>query len=392
MDLDACIHDEGIRRKAFPVTGECVFLAHAEVTPLPQAAAGLMREFLDRASHRKQAGAWTDTWVEAARRFAAEMLGAKSGEIALLGPTALGLNLVASGLPWRPGDEVVYYPDDYPANVYPWAALSARGVKPVPLQPDVPGVITWDLIASALSERTRLVSLATAHFLTGFRIDIDTIGRNLRAHGVLFCLDAIQTLGAFPLDVEHVDFLCADSHKWMLGPAGAGILYVRRDKFDTLRPALLGSWNVVSPNFIAQDAIAFYGGARRYEPGMLNLPGIVGMAASLELLLSVGVDAIAERILHLRRGLLERLRALGYRHCLDRDGGPTDTAETDVSGIITVAHPEKDMAKVAHRLQTADIVVSLRYNRAGDAFLRFSPHFYNTEAELEHVAGVLARC
>ncbi|HOF42034.1 MAG TPA: aminotransferase class V-fold PLP-dependent enzyme [Candidatus Hydrogenedentes bacterium] len=302
------------------------------------------------------------------------------------------MNLVAAGLPWRPGDEVVYYPDDYPANVYPWAALSARGVKPVALRPDVPGVITWDLIASALTERTRLVSLATAHFLTGFRIDIDTIGRNLHQRGILFCLDAIQTLGAFPLNVEHVDFLCADSHKWLLGPAGAGILYVSRDRFDTLQPALLGSWNVVSPNFIAQDSIAFYGGARRYEPGILNLPGIVGMAASLELLLSVGVDAIAERILHLRRGLLERLRALGYRHCLDMNSWPAETAEADLSGIITVTHPEKDMAEVAHRLQTADIVVSLRYNRAGDAFLRFSPHFYNTEAELEHVAGVLTRC
>lgn len=391
MDLQAFIQDEVTRRKAFPVTGQCVFLGHAGVAPLPRATADLMREFLDRASHHRQEGAWTETWVEASRRFAAELLGAEPGEIALLGPAALGLNLVAAGLPWRPGDEVVYYPDDYPANVYPWAALRARGVTPVALRPGAPGVITWDLLEAALTERTRLVSLATAHFLTGYRIDVDSIGRKLHERGVLFCLDAIQTLGAFPLRVEHVDFLSADSHKWLLGPAGAGILYVSRDTFDILQPALLGSWNVVSPQFIAQDTIAFYEGARRYEPGMLNLPGIVGMAASLELLLSLGIDAISARILELRRGFLDRLRTLGYRHCLEAYGRPPDTAGADLSGIISVSHPEKDLPEVARRLQAADIVVSLRHNRAGEAFLRFSPHFYNTEAELDHVLEVLGR-
>ena len=114
MDLQAFIQDEVTRRKAFPVTGQCVFLGHAGVAPLPRAAADLMREFLDRASHHRQEGAWTETWVEASRRFAAELLGAEPGEIALLGPTALGLNLVAAGLPWRPGDEVVYYPTTIP--------------------------------------------------------------------------------------------------------------------------------------------------------------------------------------------------------------------------------------------------------------------------------------
>ena len=121
---------------------------------------------------------------------------------------------------------------------------------------------------------------------------------------------------------------------------------------------------------------------------MLNLPGIVGMAASLELLLSLGIDAISARILELRRGFLDRLRTLGYRHCLEAYGRPPDTAGADLSGIISVSHPEKDLPEVARRLQ-ADIVVSLRHNRAGEAFLRFSPHFY-TEAELDHVLGYRA--
>ncbi|MEA3366382.1 MAG: aminotransferase class V-fold PLP-dependent enzyme, partial [Candidatus Hydrogenedentes bacterium] len=358
---------------------------------LPKAAAELMREFIERGSHHKQEGAWTKTWVAAARKRAAELLGAGEDEIALLGPTSLGLSLVAAGLPWHKGDEVVYYQDDYPANVYPWVALARRGVKPVALEPDAPGAITWEVVEAALTDRTRLVSLASAHFLSGFRIDVDTIGRNLHERGILFCVDGIQTLGAFPLRVEHVDFLSADSHKWMLGPAGAGIVYVSRDRFDLLQPALLGSWNVLSPQFIAQKTIDFCEGARRYEPGMLNLPGIVGMAASLEMLLSVGIKAVAERILHLRSVLVEQLALLGYRQYIEDRDRSTKATDAERSGIVTVFHPDKDMQEVAHHLHAADIVISLRHNREGKAFLRFSPHFYNTEDELAHVLDVLGR-
>ncbi len=391
MDLHAICSSETARHTAFPVTRECVFLGHAGVAPLPRAAAEAMGAFLERGSRHQQEGAWTESRVAAARKHTAELIGADPGEIALLGPTSLGLSLVAAGLPWQPGDEVIYYQDDYPANVYPWTALAKRGVKPVALEPGAPGVITWDVVEAALTDRTRLVALATAHFLSGFRIDVDTIGRNLHERGILFCLDAIQTLGAFPVDVSHVDFLSADSHKWMLGPAGAGIVYVSRDKFDILEPALLGSWNVVSPHFIAQETIDYYEGARRYEPGMLNLPGIVGMDASLELLLSIGIDAISERILSLRRGFVEAVRVLGYRRYIEERDRSPEASDAERSGIITVTHPEKDMREVARRLGTADIAVSLRYNRAGEAFLRFSPHFYNTEAELDHVLDVLER-
>lgn len=392
MNMETVIQDEQARREAFPVTAECVFLGHAGVSPLPRVAVDLMRGFLDRGSRHKQEGAWTETWVNAARTYAAELLGAEPREIALLGPTSLGLSLVAAGLPWHQGDEVVYYQDDYPANVYPWTALARRGVKPVALRPEAPGVITWEVVEGALTDRTRLVSLATAHFLSGFRIDVDTIGRNLHERGILFCLDAIQTLGAFPVSVQHVDFLSADSHKWLLGPAGAGIVYVSREKFDLLEPALLGSWNVVSPQFVAQESINFYEGARRYEPGMLNLPGIVGMAASLEMLLSLGIEAISERILELRRLFVEQLRALEYRQYIEEHDRSPHAADAERSGIITVFHPEKDMREVAHHLHAAEIVVSLRHNRAGDAFLRFSPHFYNTAAELDRVLEVLSRC
>ena len=327
---------------------------------------------------------------QSTRQTAARLLGCSPDEISLLGPTALGLSVVANGISWKEGDEVVYYRDDYPANVYPWTNLHARGVIPVTLRPDYPGVITWDVVKAALSPRTRLVTLATCNFLSGYRPGIEDIGRHLQERGVLFCLDAIQTLGAFPLSVEYVDFLSADSHKWMLGPAGAGILYVNKNRHNALRPSLLGSWNVHSPEFVAQDILSFEAGGRKYEPGMLNLPGNIGMAASLKLLLDIGIDGIGRRILELRHALVERLRPLGYRLCLeDHERGPL-ASEHSRSGIVSVTHPEYDLRNLTRRLEADHITVSCRQNREGIVFVRLSPHFYNTESELDRVAEAMA--
>ena len=185
--------------------------------------------------------------IRRARQLCAEFIGAAAEEIALLGPTSLGLSLFANGIPWEAGDEVLCYAGDYPANVYPWLDLRRRGVIVRYLEPERPGEITPELVAAALTPRTRLVALASCHFFTGYRIDVDAIGRLLHERGVLFSVDAIQTLGAFPMNVEHVDFLSADAHKWMLGPLAIGIVYVKKRHFELLRPTLLGAWNVVSP-------------------------------------------------------------------------------------------------------------------------------------------------
>ncbi|HOE67768.1 MAG TPA: aminotransferase class V-fold PLP-dependent enzyme, partial [Candidatus Hydrogenedentes bacterium] len=262
------VHDEPERRRMFPVAAHHVFFAHAGVAPLPRVAEEALQDFARRGAEDGQESAWAWAKVREARQAAAALLGASEDEISLLGPTSLGLNLVALGLDWRPGDEVVYCREDYPANVYPWAALENLGVAPVPLHSPVLGAIAWEDVEAALTPRTRLVALASCHFLSGYRIDVDGIGRRLHDRGILFCLDAIQTLGAFPLSVEHVDFLSADSHKWLLGPCGAGIFYVKTACRERLRPALVGSWNVVSPQFVAQDAIQFETGGRRYEPGI----------------------------------------------------------------------------------------------------------------------------
>jgi len=169
----------------------------------------------------------------------------------------------------------------------------------------------------------------------------------------------------------------------MLGPAAAGIFYVRESLHEMLRPTLLGSWNVLSPDFIAQKSRRYYPGARRYEPGMLNLPGIIGMAASLELLLEIGIDAISERLGELRTYLVESLEPLGFRPW-------PDPPEQVMSAIVSFTHKKHDLEQAAALLAANNVDISLRRNRDGALFLRFSPHFYNTFAEIDRVSGLLA--
>ncbi len=381
--------DEAARRRHFPVTAERIFLAHAGVSALPRVAVEAMQAYLEVGSKDAQDNPWDNAKAGEARKLAGRLLGCNGRDIALLGPTSLGINLVAQGLPWESGDHIVYYPDDYPANVYPWANLASKGVVPTPLEPPAQGAITWDIVEEALTPNTKLVALATANFLSGYRIDIDDIGKRLRSRGILFCVDAIQTLGAFPISVENVDFLCADSHKWMLGPCGAGIFYVDPGRQELLRPPLLGAWNVVSPQYIAQETVRFQPGARRYESGTLNLPGILGMGASMELILDIGVENIAARIIEWRQTFLDALRPLGWELCIeevDRDPATPDATRT---GIIAITHPDKDIRAVAQTLDEGNVRFSSRANRAGRKFLRFSPHFYNAHNELDRVVELL---
>jgi len=380
LNIDHILADESLRQRLFPVTQKRIFLAHAGVSPLPSPTADALKSEVERASYSQESADFIAE-IDAIRRVGARLINANSDEVALLGPTSLGLNLVANGLRWQQDDEVVCYPD----NVYPWQALSERGVRIIPLQPERLGEITPELVLKALTPRTRLVALASCHFLSGFRLDYEAIGEELDRRGVLFCLDAIQSLGATTIDVRHIDFLAADSHKWMLGPLGAGIFYVKRKRFETLRPTLIGAWNVRSPGYVAQPEITFEPTARRYEPGSLNLLALHGMKTSLELLLGLGVKQIEARLLDLRAFAEERLLAKGFRVL------GIANRRSQKSGITTIAIENQDAAVAqARKLRDNRVDISLRQVRSGVSCLRLSPHFYNTEAEIEEVVRILS--
>ncbi|MEM9399058.1 MAG: aminotransferase class V-fold PLP-dependent enzyme [Verrucomicrobiota bacterium] len=395
MTISEILENETTRNQLFPVTQDRTFMAHAGVTALPATAGEALTRYAHEGCRQQQehAGVWRE--MTETRQEAAKLLEASPDEIALLGPTALGLNLVANGINWNKGDQVIFYQDDYPANVYPWLKLSRLGVEPVALEPEQTGVITWDVLQEKLTDRTRLVSLASASFLSGYRIDIETIGRKLKeTHPhILLCIDGIQTLGAFKTTVEYVDFLSADSHKWLLGPMGAGIFYVKESNFKLLEPTLLGSWNVVSPQFIAQESIDFYPGGRRYEPGSLNLPGNSAMLASMKFLNALGTEALSTRIRQLGESIIAKMNAIGFQRYIDF-ALQEDQGHETTCGIYTFCHPQIDtpsMESIFKKLQAEHIDISLRYNRKNTALFRISPHFYNTEEEIEKVVACIQK-
>jgi len=381
ISLQELHRDPALRARLFPIVGRELFLAHAGVSPLPQAAADAIAAEARNAALMHQEVDF-QTRLKKAREVAGTLFGVRASEVALLGPTSLGLGLVARGIDWRPGDEVVCYGDDYPANVYPWRDLERLGVRPVPLRPARVGEITPDLVAAAVTPRCRLVALASAHFLSGHPIDVAAIGKIAHDAGALFCLDGIQTLGAVRTPLDEVDFVAADSHKWMLGPLAAGIFIVRERAQPLLRPALLGADNIRSPHLLASERIEPIEGAARYEAGVRNMLGIAGMTASLELLGSFGIESIEAHLLSLRRIAVPSLRDAGFEFLA---ADPENTR----GGIITFRKPGAEMRRLFARLADDGITASLRWTRDGSEWIRLSPHLYTTESDIARAVDLI---
>ena len=378
IGIPGLLGDEGLRRHEFPVCEDKIFLAHAGVSPLPRRVAEAMGRYLDAATRDNQENVLADEVIGETRTLAARLLEAKKEEIAFVGSTSMGLAMVAAGLPWARGENVVCYRDDYPANVYPWMDLTRRGVEVRFVEPKQFGNITVEDLERVVDQNTRLVSLASVHYLTGWRLDVDRIGRFLRDRGILFCLDGIQSLGALRTSMGFVDFAAADAHKWLLGPLGTAIFYVREERLDRLHPPLVGWHSASCPDFIAQETMTFRRDARRYEPGSLNLAGVVGLRAALQLILECGIDQIEERILVLAKHTIACGTKAGFCIIGATEGvGP--------SGIVSLSAKGRDIAKWHAKLDAARIITSLRLCRDGTQCLRISPHFYNREEEIAAV-------
>ena len=358
------------------------FLAHAAVCPLPRRVAEAVNQCANEGTLGDQE-AFMLHRLDDARKLTARLLNCQSEEVALVGPTSLALSFVAAGLSFRKGDNILIYHDDYPSNVYPWMALAAQGVQVRLLNTRGLGVIRPVDVMGQVDENTRLVALASCHFISGYRLDHAAIGKFLRERGILFCLDAIQTAGAFPTTVEHVDFLAADAHKWLLGPCAAGILYVRRDLQEKLNPPVYGWHNVRSPNFVAQADIKFRNDARKFEAGTHNLLGLTGLIAAMELVLEIGIENIAAELARKRAWFVSVLLEKKFS-VLNPSPEPANA-----SGITSIFQPGMDFAPLQKKLTDAGVVTSLRTDRKGQKYIRFSPHFYNTDDELRRVVDLL---
>jgi selenocysteine lyase/cysteine desulfurase len=366
-------------REEFPITRRWAFFDHAAVAPISARAQRAMAEWAaDMVENGDVNVAHWERRVEEVRALAGKLVNADPNDIAFIKNTSEGVGIVAEGFPWQPGDNIVTAAEEYPANIYPWMNLAARGV-------DMRAIASrerrlWlDDIRTAIDNRTRIVSLSWVEFASGFRNDLDAIAALCKERGILFFVDAIQGLGVFPLDVQRtpVDFLSADGHKWLLGPEGAGLFYARREAVDRLHAVGIG-WNSVvgSRNFSRID-FRLKPHAGRWESGTLNVAGITALGASLELLLEIGIANVAERVLALTDHLCTRAEQAGLEVFSSR-------APEDKSGIVSLLVPG-DVRQLVKRCRAEGLVINQRAGR-----IRVSPHCYNSMAEIDRLMETLA--
>jgi cysteine desulfurase / selenocysteine lyase len=363
-----------------PVTRRWAYFDHAAVAPISARAQEALidwsTDFAENglAHYRRWSGR-----VDEVRRLFGQLLGADPLDIAFVKNTSEGIGIVAEGLDWQAGDNVVTAEEEYPANLYPWLNLAHRGVE-VRRVASREGRLEVDDLRSAIDSRTRLLTISFVEYASGFRNDLDAIGEMCKQRGVLFFVDAIQGLGVLPLDVSKtpIDFLAADGHKWLLGPEGAGIFYIRRELVEKLHAVGVGWHSVVGAWDFSTIDLRLKPHAGRWESGSLNMAGIAALGASLELLLEVGVDELAAKILELTDHLCLQVERTGWRVFSSRQ-------EKERSGIVSLIAPEgRSPASAVKHLRGQGVVLNHRAGR-----LRVSPHAYNTADEVDHLLSLL---
>ncbi|MBV9501779.1 MAG: aminotransferase class V-fold PLP-dependent enzyme [Acidobacteriaceae bacterium] len=362
-------------RDQFPVTENLIYLNHAAVAPLCRPASEAMQELALEACSlgSLQYDRWMKTY-EALRRAAARLIHSSPEEIAIVKNTSEGISTVALGLNWQPGDRVVAFREEFPANYYPWLRLERRGVE-----------LTWLSIYDPLEKiaeavrGAKLLAISFVNYLNGYRVDLEAIGTLCRDQGCFFFVDAIQGIGALPIDVErcHIDALSADGHKWMLGPEGNGILYVRRTWLDSIEPLEFGWTNPAGYADYSSRDMTLRPDAGRYECGTLNTIGCYGLRAALDFLHEVGIENIAPAVLALANHLAEGVRAKGYELMVERTPGTE-------SGIVTFRHASIDAAPLVSGLKRNNIIAAPR-----QGWIRMSPHFYLSHDDIDRVLEAL---
>jgi selenocysteine lyase/cysteine desulfurase len=358
-------------RDEFPVREKLLYLNHAAVAPLSRRCAGAMQALAQDALEfgSLHYADWMATY-QAVRVSTARILNANPAEIAIVKNTSEGIAIVATGIKWKPGDAIVAFKEEFAANYFPWKRLEARGV-----------VVRWLSIFDDLEKidaaalGARMLAISFVQYLSGYRVDLNRIGEICARRKCLFFVDAIQGMGAFPIDVEaaKIDALAADGHKWMLGPEGCGILYVRAARQDEIEPVQIGWTNFAHYADYASRDMTLRSDAGRYESGTLNTIGCYGLRAALDLLIEAGIENIAPAV----QALADRIRAgaeLAGFECL----GPR-SAENG-AGIVAIKRPSVESLLIVRRLKDKGISVTAR-----QGWVRISPHFYNSPRDIERL-------
>lgn len=365
-------------RSEFPVTEKLIYLNHAAVAPLSRRAATAMQNLAQDALEfgSFHYAEWMAAY-QAIRTLTARMINAQPEEIAIVKNTSEGIATVAAGIHWKPGDVVVAFEEEFPANFFPWKRLEAAGVT-------VQWLSVFDDLAR-IDEATsgaRLLAISFVQYLSGYRVSLEEIGEICSRNGCLFVVDAIQGMGAFPIDVRaaKIDALSADGHKWLLGPEGCGVLYVRRDCQEQIEPIQIGWTNFAHYVDYASRDMTLRPDAGRYESGTLNTIGCFGLRAALELIIEVGVENISREVQARGDRIWDGARQLGFETLGKRS--PQTGA-----GIVSIRKPGVEAQLIVRRLKDAGISVAAR-----QGWVRLAPHFYISPMDIEKVLTELEAC
>ena len=357
--------------REFPVRRNFVYLNHAAVAPLPRRVADAMLAHVENVRDRGMAD-WRGSYaaIEAAREKAARIIGASAAQVAFLPNTSWCVNLVAIAFPWREGDNVVIDDMEFPSNAYPWRALESRGVE-CRVVKNREGRVTADDVAAMVDGRTRVIAVSWVAFHNGWVFPLEELGALCRERGILLFVDAIQGLGALPMDVSRmgVHVLAADGHKWLYGPEGGAIFYVSEEARDRVPAVMGGWWSLRYEGGYLSGRAKPYDGARRYEPGTLPIDHVLALAAGIDLLEEIGRDAVASRVLELVRALRDGLASRGWKIA---------TPDPPRSGILSAAPPRGEPFRWSTALQERGVIVAPR-----EGAIRFSPHAGNDLDEIE---------
>jgi len=360
-------------REWFPITKHKVFLNHAAQSPLPKTVADAVRKYADDFSNF---GDTSIEWNDGGKPLFAKLIGAKKEEIAFIENTSVGMNIAASVLHYPPGSKIVTTDLEYPSVVYPWLRKNL-GVK-VHYVKNVDGKILLDDVEKVVDDKTVAVAVSHVEYVNGFRNDLRALSEIAHKHGAYLIVDAIQSAGAIPIDVkkDDVDFLATACYKWLLSPPGAGYFYVKEELIEKFEPPFVG-WASVKPEvFETIDFWDIWGlrlseTASRFEVGSPSFISLIGAAEALKMILNFGIENIEKRILKLTDHAIEAVKSLGLEIF-------TPEEKKNRSGIVLfkIRKPQELVAQ----LRQKGIVVSARAHG-----IRVSPHFYNTEDEIDRL-------
>jgi len=363
----------------FPQQDGLLYLNHAAVAPWPQRTQAAVSEFARQNVHigARDYPHWLKVEQQLRERLAWLVGGVSTDEISLLKNTSEGLSVIAQGLQWHAGDQIIISDQEFPSNRIPWQALADQGVDVIEV--NLEGDNPEQNVIDAMGPRTRLVSLSAVQYGSGLLMDMAPIGAACRAQGTLFCVDAIQILGALPFSAERVqaDFVVADGHKWMLGPEGLALFYCRQAVQDQLILRQHGWHMVADPGNYTRKDWQPATTAKRFECGSPNMLGAHALNASLSLLQDTGMDVVANALQERVQRLIDGLHSKGASLL-------SPTARGRRAGIVTFLLPHEAPNETFQRLKKGGAVCA---ERGGG--VRLSPHFYTTNSVIDQALGLL---